>query len=117
MTASVGTGCRGSQICRNRAQKGKCSHYCETQDHSIELELLAQLNLRELILKVYYAPNDDVRLVEEASKIDFGLRSRAVRVRSLSLLPLFLRMRKALWRSDNQEKETAVRPPTQEQKH
>ena len=27
----------------------------------------------ELILKVYYAQNDDERLVAEASKIDFGL--------------------------------------------
>ena len=27
----------------------------------------------ELILKVYYAQNDDARLVAEASKIDFGL--------------------------------------------
>jgi len=27
----------------------------------------------ELILKVYYAQNDDARLVEQTSKIDFGL--------------------------------------------
>jgi hypothetical protein len=27
---SVGANCRGSQVCRNRAQKGKYSHHCET---------------------------------------------------------------------------------------
>jgi hypothetical protein len=27
----------------------------------------------KLILETYYAQNDDARLVEEASKIDFGL--------------------------------------------
>ncbi len=27
----------------------------------------------KLILSTYYAQNDDVRLVEEASKIDYGL--------------------------------------------
>src|SRR5216683_1048960 len=32
---SVGTHCRGSQVCRNRTQKGQCRHHGGTYHHNL----------------------------------------------------------------------------------
>ena len=41
-------------------------------DHGMEIKMFGHSDF-DLILRVYYAQNDDARLVAETSKIDFGL--------------------------------------------